>query len=430
MNSNTVVKVDGVSKKFCRTLKRSMYYGTVDALKNMIGLSARTGRLRKNEFWALDGVDFELKRGQSLGVIGKNGSGKTTLLRLINGILPPDKGRITVKGKLGGLIAVGAGFHPHMSGRENIYLNGSILGMKRTEIEKSFDAIVDFADIGDFLEAPVATYSSGMTVRLGFAIAAYSNPEIMLTDEVLAVGDLQFVLKCYRKITEYIRNGGSLILVSHNTKLIRNTCERVLWMDAGRIKELGPTQRVCDLYENSMLKKDALGEKNEKASIFNYDPLVSIPSVGFLDKRDKVRDDFKVGEPFKVRIHFDCRRKVNRPIFTVSIFDLENNQVVSNYTSLDGYSIDSVSGRGYIDFYIERLSLKAGQYKCTVTFAEDNNVSNVVVWHDKSHKFLISMKKHTSYGVINPFPKWKLFLHENNGRIRRDGTKKNKRERS
>ena len=170
-----VLRVENLCKKFCPTLKHSMYYGAIDTVRSMLGVAYATDQLRKNEFWALDDICFELRKGEALGIIGANGSGKSTLLRLITGIFPPDKGRIAFKGRIGALIAVGAGFHPYMTGRENIYLNGTILGMTRREIDAKLDAIIDFADIGDFLEAPISTYSSGMRVRLGFAIAVTAS---------------------------------------------------------------------------------------------------------------------------------------------------------------------------------------------------------------------------------------------------------------
>jgi len=166
-DDDVVIAVNHVSKKFCKNLKRSMLYGTYDLVRSMFGLKIESGYLRKEEFWALKNVRFELKRGETLGIIGANGSGKTTLLRLLNGIFPPDKGEIRINGRIGALIAVGAGFHPHMTGRENIYLNGAILGMTRTEIDRKFDAIVEFAGIGDFLDAPISTYRRQETVRGG-----------------------------------------------------------------------------------------------------------------------------------------------------------------------------------------------------------------------------------------------------------------------
>src|SRR3990172_3423613 len=199
---DVVIKAEHVSKKYCKSLKHSMSYGLQDIGRNLVGLSSRSELLRKNEFWAVDDVSFELKRGEALGLIGPNGCGKSTLLKMLNGIFWPDKGKITMKGKVGGLIEVGAGFHPLLTGRENVYINGAILGMSRKEIDDKFDDIVEFADIEDFIDAPVKSYSSGMFVRLGFAVAAHCEPDVLLVDEVLAVGDVNFQNRCLRRINE------------------------------------------------------------------------------------------------------------------------------------------------------------------------------------------------------------------------------------
>lgn len=409
MNKDIVIKAEGIYKKFSRSLKRSMLYGSTDVARSMLGVPYSTETLRKGEFWSLQDINFELKKGDALGIIGQNGSGKTTLLRIINGIFPPDKGRISIKGSIGALIAVGAGFHPHMTGRENIYLNGTILGMSQAEIKRNFDSIIEFADIGDFMDAPVATYSSGMTVRLGFSIAIHSMPEILLADEVLAVGDLAFALKCYRKISEYRQNGGSIILVSHGMSLIRNTCNKVLWLDKGSTKDYGDTQKICDDYESFMMRKDSASLQGEElgTKIIN-DPLTSIKNVEFLDKNLSVQTEYKTGEEFRVRLHYDCRRRVDNPIFSVTFATPENIVVVCNFTNLDGFKIKNIEGKGYIDLIIDKLFLKASQYRCSITFAENNDMNNILEWHDKYYSFNINPNGIITYGLANPFPRWNL----------------------
>lgn len=407
MDEDVVIKVDNVSKKFTRSIKRSMLYGSSDISKSMLGKKPDTSKLRKGEFWSLQDISFELKKGESLGIVGQNGSGKTTLLRILNGIFPPDKGKIQVKGKIGALIAVGAGFHPHMTGRENIYLNGTILGMTKEEIDQKYQRIIDFADIGDFMDAPVSTYSSGMSVRLGFSIAIHSDPEILLADEILAVGDLGFALKCYRKIAEFRKNGGTIILVSHSIQLVRNTCNKVIWLDKGTTKAAGDAQSVCDEYEKFMISKDSLSIQDSGVKI-NNDPEVDIVNVEFLDKEDSPRSEFIQGETFKMRIHYSSQRKVIKPIFTVSLTTPENIQVISNYSNFDGLDIESISGSGYVDFFIDKLALKPLDYRCTITLAENSDINNHLVWHDKVYFFTVKSRGHTSYGLIDPFPRWNL----------------------
>jgi len=225
-----------------------MVYGVVDLSKNLLGIRPDSTVIRKDEFWALNDISFELGRGEVLGLIGMNGSGKTTLLRLLSGIFPPDKGEIMVKGRVGALIAIGAGFHPHMTGRENIYLNGTILGMTRDELENKFHDIVDFAEIRDFLDAPVSTYSSGMRVRLGFSIAVQMAPDVLLIDEVLAVGDVAFKAKCQRKISQLIEKGTTIILVSHDMNSIKKNCHKVMLLDKGKFIDSGAPKEIIDVY--------------------------------------------------------------------------------------------------------------------------------------------------------------------------------------
>jgi lipopolysaccharide transport system ATP-binding protein len=403
MNDEAVIQVEHVSKKFCKNLKTSMRYGIEDIGRNAVGMPSHCEQLREQEFWAVGDVSFEVKRGETLGIIGPNGSGKTTLLKMLNGIFWPDRGKITIKGKVGALIEVGAGFHPLLTGRENVYVNAAILGMTRREVDERFDSIVEFADIGDFLDTPVKHYSSGMFVRLGFAVAVHCEPDILLVDEILSVGDLSFALKCYRKIHELKQRGTTVVLVSHSLQLIRNTCKKVIWLSSGKIKANGEVQHVCDLYERGVISESAYEGMNKNVY---YDPKARISKVEFLDINDQICTNHKIGDHFKLRIHFNCMRAVNEPIFTVSIFNPEGLVVSSNYSNLDGYNLVSILGKGYVDFCICKLPLKASQYVCSITFAE-GEVANVLEWHEKCYAFTVS-EGSTNYGLINPFPKWSL----------------------
>ena len=224
-----------------------MLYGLRDIGRNLIGLSSHSDKIRKDEFWAVDDVSFEVKRGEVLGIIGPNGSGKTTLLKMLNGIFWPDKGKITVNGKVGALIEVGAGFHPLLTGRENIYINSAILGMSKKETEEKFNDIVDFAGIGDFIDSPVKYYSSGMFVRLGFAVAVHCEPSILLVDEILAVGDVEFRSKCYNRITELMKNC-AVVIVSHSMSQISRISNRCMLLYKGKIECLGEPAKVIQFY--------------------------------------------------------------------------------------------------------------------------------------------------------------------------------------
>ncbi len=264
----TLMQVKSVSKKFTRDLRRSMIYGVADMARNMIGLRRRAPALRESEFWALQDVSLELRPGDFTAVIGLNGSGKTTLLRVMAGVFPPDSGEITVRGRVGALIALGVGFHPHMTGRENVYLNGSILGMSREEIDENFPRIAEFANLEDFMDAPAATYSSGMLVRLGFAVAMSSDPAILLMDEVMAVSDILFRNRAYRRLKEVTDNGGAIVYVTHDVNQIRTACNRLVWIHQGRVAYDGDVRTGCLLYEEMTrdLRRKNLDQELQKSA--------------------------------------------------------------------------------------------------------------------------------------------------------------------
>jgi len=234
--SDSLIKVEGLSKKFCRSLKRSMWYGMKDLGEELLGRRQPNGHaLRPDEFWAVKDVSFELKRGECLGLLGHNGAGKTTLLKMLNGLIRPDQGRIEMHGTVGALIALGAGFNPILTGRENIYVNASVLGMKKSLVDRKVDEIVDFAEIPEFIDSPVQTYSTGMTMRLGFAVAAILlEPDILFLDEVLAVGDVGFAMKCLNVIRS-LSDKSAVVLVSHNMPQVSLFCTRTMVLERGKV---------------------------------------------------------------------------------------------------------------------------------------------------------------------------------------------------
>lgn len=244
-----VIEVKNVSKKFCKNIKRLMMYGLADVVRGILNFQIHAEQLRRDEFWALRNISFSVKKGESVGLIGLNGSGKSSLLKLVNGIFLPDVGEIIVRGKTGALIEAGVGFHPSLTGRENIYLNGTILGMNKKEIDEQFSDIVRFAEIKEFLDTPVKNYSSGMVVRLGFSIAVHSAPDILLIDEILAVGDLAFQKKCFEKI-ESLRHDSkvTIVFVSHDMANIRRVCDRCVFLDRGKVKMIDETNIVASEY--------------------------------------------------------------------------------------------------------------------------------------------------------------------------------------
>lgn len=320
--NDTVVKVDNVSKKFCRNLKRSMYYGAIDVFKSMMGVESRTETLRKGEFWSVDNVSFELKRGATLGIIGINGSGKTTLLRMLNGIFQPDNGRIEINGRIGALIAVGAGFHPLLTGRENVYLNGAILGMSRREIDQKFDEIVEFAEIGEAIDSPVKHYSSGMYVRLGFSVAVNVNPEILLIDEVLSVGDLSFQNKSLRRLAGVRENANAVIFISHNLEHIRNLCDRILVLNDGKMVFLGEPNKAIQIYQELTHTKELTSFKR-KEGFRRYMHYSSGDFVfltgGLLDKENMKTYEISMTDDINIFFEFETKVDIKKVIFSVSI---------------------------------------------------------------------------------------------------------------
>ena len=236
----TAIHFENVSKRFMLQHERPRSFQEV--------FVHRFRRASKSEFWALRNVSFEVKQGETVGLIGANGSGKSTVLKLTSRIIEPTSGRITVSGRLSALLELGAGFHPDLTGRENIYLNGSILGLSRRDMARKFDDIVAFADLGQFIDMPVRSYSSGMHMRLGFSVAIHVDPEILLVDEVLAVGDQAFQAKCFRKIEELQREGVTIVLVSHDLDEVNRLCDWVMWLANGELKALGPSVEVTARY--------------------------------------------------------------------------------------------------------------------------------------------------------------------------------------
>ncbi|MDD5571859.1 MAG: ABC transporter ATP-binding protein [Bacteroidales bacterium] len=369
MNDKTVIKVEKLSKKFCSNLRRSMLYGTINIGRSIIGIQHDSDKLRKGEFWALQDINFELKKGEIIGLIGKNGSGKTTLLRLLNGIFPPDKGKITIEGRIGSLIALGAGFHPHMTGRENIFLNGTILGMSKSEIKSKLEEIIDFADIEEFIDAPVATYSSGMTVRLGFAIAIHCQPDILLIDEVLAVGDYNFQYKCFEKIKELKRNGTSIVFVSHSEGSVKAICSRGILMDHGRVVIIDEVDKVFLEYnkQNTEHIKQVLINKYNKGvklteEEFNYrrgNGKVRFSEVAFCDMENNKINSVKFGtEKIRIYAKYFAEQKIENVKIGFYLRDAKDNEKFCIYgANLNTNVIDYVEGEGefYFDFDIRDL---------------------------------------------------------------------------
>lgn len=331
--SEVLLRAEDIGKKFSRTIKHTMLYGVEDLARSFFGLGLKNG-LRAGEFWAVDGVSFEVRRGETLGLIGPNGSGKSTVLKMLNGIFMPDRGRIEIQGKVGALIEVGAGFHPVLTGKENIYINGSILGMTRCEIDEKFDSIVNFAEIEDFIDAPVKHYSSGMKVRLGFAVAIHCAPDILLIDEVLAVGDVGFRAKCLNAIGELSKNA-AVLLVSHQMPQVARVCSDICVLTQGKIAYQGAdVPKGIECYFSNFDSAKTVVAGSGKASIqdieFESKGRSGVEKVNYLDD-------------LTVRISARVDADVRNPVFNLSFLN-RDLQIVAQCNSL--YNCRSITNTG------------------------------------------------------------------------------------
>ncbi len=358
--SSSAIWADGLSKRY-RLGTREPYGAMRDVISRALSaprLLARRAESPADVIWALDNVSFEIREGAVVGIIGRNGSGKSTLLKVLSRITEPTAGRAEVHGRIGSLLEVGTGFHPELTGRENVFVNGAILGMRRLEIARKFDEIVAFADIDRFIDTPVKHYSSGMQMRLAFAVAAHLEPTILLVDEVLAVGDAEFQRRCLGKMEDVSREGRTVLLVSHQMGQIRRLCESVLWLDKGQVRHFGDAATTIKEYEAATLRRDESLGFNQ---CFNGWTL----SNGTHSIAD-------TGRPFSVRIDATVARPVTNGHFGVSVLDADDDVVV-------GWAFEPVTlraGRQTLDVTIAQLPIRPGSYRLTFAlFNQGNNLT-------------------------------------------------------
>lgn len=357
--SEVLIKVEDVGKKFCRDLKKSLWYGLQDVATELMPGKRNVEQhsvLRSDEFWAVDDISFELRRGECLGLIGRNGAGKTTLLKMLNGLIKPDKGRIEMRGRIGALIALGAGFNPILTGRENIYVNASVLGLSKREIDSKLDEIIDFAEIGEFIDSPVQTYSSGMQVRLGFAVATALKPDILLLDEVLAVGDAAFRVKCFNRMQE-IMNDCAVIFVSHSMSQVTRMSNRILLLRDGKLlsegSELG--EIITQYHEQIPASSRSFKEGTCKTEIM---------SVEIIDKFDNITNVINYGDSYIFVVTFKISAEINRDRLKIliTISDQEETNVAQ---IMELIKLESDGNKIIAKLAFDSMQLNAGRYWIT-----------------------------------------------------------------
>ncbi|MBI3652025.1 MAG: ABC transporter ATP-binding protein [Acidobacteria bacterium] len=351
------LKFDGVSKKY-----KIREEDHADASPHKVVRKLQSLWRRSKEFWALKDVSFEVERGESLGIIGPNGAGKSTVLKLLSNITSPTTGEIKINGSLSALIEVGSGFHPELTGRENIYLNGSILGMRRREIAKKLESIVEFAEIKPFLDLPVKRYSSGMYVRLGFSIAAHLDPDILLLDEVLAVGDLAFQAKCLRRIEDLRRSGTTIVFISHDLGAVQRLCKRALLMRQGEIVASGSSFDVVNQYQHTAADfspPDLHGLLITKAA--------EITGLQLFDLNGKPTEAYDTGQPLQVRLEYFAHERIEDGVFEVLFFSGSRELISQFTTEVSGDPIDIEPGAGVIEFGCAEIGLLPGIYYVDAT---------------------------------------------------------------
>jgi len=409
MTTANAIEVRDVQKTY-RRYGRRRQFGT---LKSAL-LSGRVFRdLRPDDtFQALKDVSFDVRAGKTFGIVGRNGSGKSTMLKLIAGIGRPTAGTVIVRGRISALIELGAGFHPEISGRDNVYINGMMMGLTKREVSERFDEIVSFAELEDFIDAPVKTYSTGMYMRLGFAVAVHVDPEVLLVDEVLAVGDEAFTHKCLDKFSEFRRKGRTVLLVTHSLDLVTTFCDEVLWLDSGLVRAQGDPRRVIDAYrldvaqaedralshaataavaevsEEPPAEPQLKGAQSEAPALTgaSADPSaatvpldlfqavegrwgsreVEIDAVAFVGESGQPSYVFSSGAPMEIRLTVRAHSPVTDLVFGVGIFNADGVCCYGTNTDIEGAESGSMTGQGEARFAIDRLDLVAGTYKVDV----------------------------------------------------------------
>jgi ABC-type polysaccharide/polyol phosphate transport system ATPase subunit len=370
----TAISVEAVSKRY------RLYHERNQSLKATI---MRGRRAKYEEFWALRDVTLEVPQASTFALIGENGSGKTTLLKCMAKILRPDGGTLETQGKISALLELGAGFHPELSGRDNVYLNGSILGLSKKEIRHRFDDIVGFAGLEHFIDSPVKNYSSGMYVRLGFSVAINVDPDILLVDEVLAVGDIEFQRRCIEKLVELKARGKTIVIVTHSLDSVRNLCDAAAFLEGGKLRRVGPATAVVDEYIGES-HPDRVADGEFGARWGSGDG--TIDRIELLDADGSPSRRVRTGDPVTFRLHYSTRRPIEEPVFGVALHHIDGVYLCGPNTRDAGLVPDRIDGPGVVDLRVDRLLLLPGTYDIGATLC-DPTLSHVYDQRHRAYRF-------------------------------------------
>lgn len=402
MSNDIVISAEGLGKRYYRgvTHHNSLRDTLEGAVAGLLGRKSRSDK-EKGLFWALQDASFEIAKAENIGIIGLNGAGKSTLLKILSRIVTPTEGRAQVKGRLGALLEVGTGFHRELTGRENVYLYGSILGMTRQEIARKFDAIVEFADIPGFIDTPVKHYSSGMYVRLAFSVAAHLAPDILLLDEVLAVGDFAFQRKCMDFTRQLEREGATILFVSHNMFSIRSMCERVIYLKQGRVVFDGPTEEGLTLYESDSRLATALWFDP------SIEPEVLITGVELYGEDGQQKTIFDFGERMRIRISYRALQPIQEPHFLCS-FKRSDTVLCCNFSSyFDKLDLPQISGDGVVELVTPPLKLVSDRYSVLIAVREEGFRRPVAGQIGTSFHLRHEIFMASEYGVFHEPAHWR-----------------------
>ncbi len=409
----SVIEFNNVSKKFRKGERFNSLRDTIPNIIKKFTQKKNNGELEKQEFWAVNDVSFDVQKGDVLGIIGPNGAGKSTILKLLSRILSPNNGHIKIHGRLSALIEVGAGFHNELTGRENIYLNGTILGMNRKEIDERLDQIIDFSGISEFIDTPIKRYSSGMYSRLGFSVAAHMNPDILIVDEVLSVGDMFFQSKCIQKMRELLDSGITIIIVSHNVNMVQNLCKRVILLNKGTVVKDGKPNEVIPLYQRitDKQREEELRKKISQPIAQNHtnkDIITKISNVEFFTKDQRNKQSFSVHEAFSVKFEYDIEGSLEYPIFEFTITRSDNVACCASTTKECGIELPKIEGKGEVIFHLEDVNLAAGSYYIEIAIWDKNSIHLYLLRQSD----LFSVEPHSnddySHAVFLPKVKWEV----------------------